>query len=148
MKFIRAHQGGGKGTWQRLAKSPAYVIWSGFSFETVCLKHIQQIKTALRIDAIYSTHSSWFNNNAQVDLLIDRDDNVINLCEMKFYSAPFAFDKRYYHNLKNKIAELQRETGTRKNIFVTMVTTLGVVPNAYSAELVQNSLEMESLFSA
>ncbi|MCH5689207.1 DUF234 domain-containing protein [Niabella sp. W65] len=74
-------------------KSSSYISWAGFSFETLCLKHVMQIKKALRIDAIFSTNSSWFNNNAQIDLLINRDDNIMNLCEIKFYTATFAIDK-------------------------------------------------------
>jgi uncharacterized protein len=107
---------------------------------------IGQIKKALRIEAVYSTNSSWFNEHAQIDLLIDRDDNIMNLCEMKCHAAPFTIDKKYYLSLKNKIAELQRETGTRKNVFLTMVTTFGLRENQYSRELVQNQVELEGLF--
>lgn len=146
LKFIDNNKNGGKGTWQRLCISQSYVSWSGFIFETLCLKHIYQIKKSLRIDVIYSTSSSWFNENAQVDLLIDRDDNVINLCEMKFCNAPYTIDKKYYLNLKNKLSELQKETGTRINIFITMVTTYGINENKYSKELVQNQLFMDDLF--
>ncbi|MBE7441233.1 MAG: AAA family ATPase [Flavobacteriales bacterium] len=146
LKFIDNNKDGGEGTWQRLSTTPSYNSWSGFVFETLCLKHIYQIKKSLRIDAIYSTNSSWFNDNAQVDLLIDRDDNVMNLCEIKFYNAPYTIDKKYYLNLKNKVAELQKDTNTKKNIFITMVTTYGVNDNEYSKELVQNNLDMDALF--
>lgn len=146
LKFIQNNKDNGDGTWQRLHKSQSYISWSGFSFETVCLKHISQIKKALRIDAIYSINSSWFNANAQVDLLIDRDDNIMNLCEIKFCNAPFAIDKKYYLNLKNKISELQKETATSKNIFLTMVTTFGLKKNEYSNELVSNTVELRDLF--
>ncbi|NBU46465.1 MAG: ATP-binding protein, partial [Flavobacteriales bacterium] len=105
LKFIEDNKNGGEGTWQRLSNTQSYNSWSGFVFETLCQKHIYQIKKSLRIDAIYSTNSSWFNENAQVDLLIDRDDNVMNLCEMKFYNAPYTIDKKYYLNLKNKVSE-------------------------------------------
>ncbi len=148
LKFIRNNKTGGAGTWQRLHKTQSYASWSGFSFETVCLKHIYQVKRGLRIDAIFSTNSSWFNKNAQVDLLIDRDDNVMNICEMKFYNAPFVIDKKYYQNLKNKIAELQQETRTRKNIFLVMVTTYGLKENEYSRELVQQALDITVLLES
>lgn len=146
LKFIQHNRNSSTGTWQRLHKSQSYASWAGFCFETICLKHISQIKKALRIDAIYSTNSSWFNERAQVDLLIDRDDRIINLCEIKFYNAPFTIDKRYYLNLKNKIAELQQETNTRKNIFLTMITTFGLNENKYSHELVQNTVRLKDLF--
>lgn len=146
LKFISKNKNGGTGTWQRLHQSQAFNSWSGFVFETLCLKHIQQIKRALRIDAIYSTNSSWFNNNAQVDLLIDRDDNIINLCEMKFHKTEFTINKKYYQNLKNKITEFQNYTNTKKNIFITMISTYGVKQNQYYNELVENDLKMDILF--
>lgn len=146
LKFVRNSKAEGTGTWRKLFASQSYKSWSGFSFETLCLKHIQQIKKGLRIDAIYSTNSSWFNNNAQVDLLIDRDDNIINICELKFYNSQFTINKSYYNNLKNKITEFQRETKSKKNVFLTMVTTYGINHNQYSTEIVENELTMESLF--
>jgi len=146
LKFIENNKNGGKGTWLRLHQKQTYASWSGFAFETLCLKHIGQIKKALKIDAIYSNTSCWFNKKAQIDLLIDRDDNIMNVCEMKFYNAPYTIDKKYYLNLKNKVAELRKETKTRKNIFVAMVTTYGLVENKYSKELVQNVFEMNYLF--
>lgn len=146
LKFISGHKSGGRGVWQSLATTPSYHSWSGFAFETLCLKHISQLKTSLRIDAIYSTNSSWFNDKAQIDLLIDRGDNVMQVCEMKFYNAPFALGKNDYLNLKNKLAELKRDTKTRKNVFLTMVTTYGLIENQYSRELVQSHVNMDALF--
>lgn len=147
LKFVQNNKNGGAGSWQRLQKSSSYISWIGFSFETLCLKHIIQVKKALRIDAIFSTNSSWFNKAAQIDLLIDRDDNIINVCEMKFYNAPYTIDKKHYLNLKNKMTSLQQETKTRKNIFLIMITTFGINQNGYSSELVQNEIELKSLFT-
>lgn len=146
LKFIQNNRNSGSGTWQKLYKGSSYISWAGFSFETLCLKHIIQIKRTLRIDAIFSTNSSWFNDFAQIDLLINRDDNIMNQCEIKFYNAPFTIDKQYYLNLKNKTAALQHATQTRKNIFITMITTFGLNENKYSHELVQNSIRLEDLF--
>lgn len=148
LKFIQNNRNSGSGTWQKLFKSSSYLSWAGFSFETLCLKHIVQIKKALRIDAIFSTNSSWFNDTAQIDLLISRDDNIINLCEIKFYNTIFTIDKRYYLNLKNKTEALQLAIQTRKNIFITMITTFGLNENKYSRELVQNSIRLEDLFTS
>ncbi len=146
LKFIDFNKNGGEGTWQKLSISQSYQSWSGFVFETLCLKHISQIKKALRIDIIYTHETCWFNENAQIDLLIDRADNVMNVCEMKFHNSPFVIDKKYYFNLKNKISELQKATKTRKNIFITMLTTYGIKENEYSNELLQSSLGMDVLF--
>jgi hypothetical protein len=146
LKFIESNRNCGEGIWQRLSNSTSYKSWSGFVFETLCLKHIQQIKKALGIDKIYSANYSWFNAEAQIDLLIDRDDHVINLCEMKFHFAPYSLDKAYYLNLKNKVSELRRETGTRKNIFISMISVYGLKENAYSRELINNDLDINTLF--
>jgi AAA+ ATPase superfamily predicted ATPase len=146
LKFIEDNKHAGEGTWLRLSNKQSYASWSGFVFETLCLKHIHQIKKALRIDTIYSKNSSWFNEHAQVDLLIDRDDNVMNLCEVKFHHTPFTIDKSYYLNLKNKVAALKKGTNTRKNVFITMISTYGIHENEYSKELVQNSLDLDALF--
>lgn len=147
LKFIEPNKNLGWTTWQRLHKSSSYQSWAGFAFEVLCLKHIRQIKKALRIDSIYSKNSSWFNEQTQIDLLIDRDDQVINLCEIKFYNGDFTIDKQYYKNLKTKIQELRNNTNSKKNIFLTMITTYGIKENSYSRELVQNSIELSSLFS-
>lgn len=146
LKFITQHKNGGEGTWQKISATQSYHSWSGFAFETLCLKHIHQLKKALRIDAIYSINSSWFNANAQVDLLIDRGDNVMHICELKFHNAPFLIDKNYYDNLKNKMNELRKETKTRKNIFIAIVSVFGLIENQYSKELVQNDLDVNLLF--
>jgi len=146
LKFIRNNKVEGSGTWKKLFMSQSYKSWSGFSFETLCLKHVQQIKKGLRIDAIYSISSSWFNDSAQVDLLIDRDDNIINICEMKFSKTAFTINKNYYNNLRNNITEFQQESKSKKNVFLTMITTYGINHNQYSAEIVENELTMESLF--
>jgi AAA+ ATPase superfamily predicted ATPase len=147
LKFIEHNKNLGAGTWQRLFGGNSYKSWTGFSFETICLKHIQQVKKALKIEVIYSINQSWHNQNAQIDLLIDRDDNVINLCEMKFLNEPFKIDKNYYLSLKNKVAELRMETKTKKNIFITLITSYGLQENAYSTELVQNNLKIDCLFA-
>ena len=100
----------------------------------------------LGIDRIYTTHSSWFNSNAQIDLVIDRDDRITNICEIKFYNNPITITKRYYASLKNKLFQFKENSRTNKNIFLTMITTFGVIENAYSLELVTNSLLMDCLF--
>ena len=71
----------------------------------------------------------------------------LSTCEIKFYKSEFAIDKSYYLNLKNKIAALQQDTKTRKNIFVTLITTYGIKENEYSKELVHGHLVMDTLFS-
>jgi len=81
-------------------------------------------------------------------LLIDRDDGIINLCEMKFYPDKFTINAPEYGSIKNKIAQFRESSKTRKNVFVTMITTYGILENANSLELVTNNLTMDCLFEA
>jgi hypothetical protein len=94
---------------------------------------------------------SWIGkgdeSGAQVDLLIDRDDNVINLCEMKFSGGPFTIDRKYANELMTKAEAFRSATRTRKSIFVTFITTHGLSHNAHSRQLVQNELTMDALFA-
>ena len=146
LKFIEANRSAGTGTWMNLYSKQSFISWSGFSFETICHKHILQIKKELGIDRIYSLHSSWQNANAQIDLLIDRDDRIINICEIKFNSDIYIINKQYHGELKNKIFKFRTSTRTKKNIFLTMITTYGVAESTYSLETVTSNLTMECLF--
>lgn len=147
LKFMKTNAGQGKGTWVQLFSKPTNKSWSGFAFETVCLKHIQEIKKALGVHIMHTVHSSWDNERAQVDLVIDRDDNRIDLCEMKFYKEPFDIKKAYYDNLLNKISEFKADNDTKnKNVVITMLSTHGVKYNKYKSSLVTGDLEMDILF--
>jgi AAA+ ATPase superfamily predicted ATPase len=151
-KFIKGSHPKDTDQWINSIDNPKYRAWSGYAFEQVCLYHLPQIKKALGISGVYSTSSSWrssaVKHGAQIDLLIDRRDQVINLCEMKFSIHPFVIDKNYADELRNKIGVFKTETKTRKSVFLTMVTTYGLQPNTYSTGLVQNSITMDALFEA
>lgn len=86
------------------------------------------------------------NEGAQIDLLIDRRDQTINICEIKFSESEFVIDKKYANNLRQKISVFKKATKTRKSILLTMVTTFGVKENIHSKELVQNSIVLDDLF--
>jgi uncharacterized protein len=150
IKFIENIKPTSRGLWTKIQGKQSYKTWSGFSFETICIKHVEQIKEALKIGGIHSTHGSWIEKNsatsAQIDLLIDRDDNVINLCEMKFYTGPFTIDKKYAGEIAKKVDSFCRSTKTKKSVFTTFITTYGVTPNQYSRQHVQNELTMNDLF--
>jgi AAA+ ATPase superfamily predicted ATPase len=148
LKFIEPNKGQGSGTWNKLFSKQTFRSWSGFAFETICLKHIIQIKKELGISAIFSYHSSWINEKAQIDMIIDRDDNIINLCEMKFYNGPFTLNKTDYLSLRNKKFEFINGTKTRKGVLVTMITAFGMTQNANSLELIANDLTLDCLFEA
>lgn len=149
-KFIRDSLPGEVNQWMNAIDNPRHRAWSGYAFEQVCLCHLPQIKKALGISGVQSTSSSWRStttkNGAQIDLVIDRRDQVINLCEMKFSINPFVIDPKYAEELRNKIGTFRTETRTRKSVFLTMITTFGLQANSYSTGLVQDSITMDSLF--
>jgi hypothetical protein len=150
MKYIENTRPSDSGTWIKVFGQLSYKIWSGFSFETICLKHIEQIKEGLKISGIHSLHGSWIEknteNSAQIDLLIDRDDNVINICEMKFYNTGYVIDKDYAQEIAKKVNAFCSSTKTKKSVFVTFISTYGLVHNQYASQYVQNELTMDHLF--
>jgi AAA+ ATPase superfamily predicted ATPase len=141
-----------KDTWQNLSQTPTFKSWTGYAFENLCLKHIDQIKKALGISGIYSETSSYYHQGkadqqgVQIDLLIDRKDNVINIFELKFYVEPFIFTKSYANNLREKMSVFKQLTGTRKQIFVSLLSVFGIKPNEYSIGLISNSMAVDVLF--
>ncbi len=154
LQFMEGKKSGGQGTWLKLSDSQAWKSWSGYAFENICLKHVQQIKKAMGVQGVYSEASSFFfagnqeRSGIQVDLLIDRRDHVINFCEMKFYDGPFTFTKAYAMEMRQKMTNFRELTGTRKQLALTMVTAFGLQQNEHSLGLVQNEIRMEALFAA
>ena len=151
LKFIKNAQFLDTGNWLALTDSPVYKAWSGYAFEQVCLMHTPQIKQALGISGIFSQSSSWRSkdaeNGAQIDLLIDRRDRVINLFEIKFSSEPYTITKAYSEQLRQKIGVFKSETNTRKAVWLAMLTTFGLKKNEHSGSLVQHDLNMNCLFT-
>jgi AAA+ ATPase superfamily predicted ATPase len=135
--------------WTNFINNARRRAWSGYSFEQVCLAHLPQIKQKLGIAGVLTNTSSWRSNdkqsNTQIDLLIERNDNVINLCEMKYAGEKFVIDKKQDEVLRNKRAEFKNETKTRKTIHLTMVTTYGVKHNEYWNNI-QSEVTMDDLF--
>jgi hypothetical protein len=132
-------------SWTQLFTKKEYESWCGYAFETVCYKHVDSIKEARKCDQINSKNYSWSNKKAQVDLLIDRDDNLINLCEIKFYNDVFTVDENYADSLRNKETQFRTVTGTRKGLNTVMLTTWGI-KGKHAVGLVTNSLTKECLF--
>jgi uncharacterized protein len=149
LKFIKNYQTTDTNFWIKTIYSPQYRAWSGYAFEQVCLYHLEQVKKALGISGIETNTSSWRSkssvNGAQIDLVIDRRDQVVNLCEMKFSVNEFEIDKKYDADLRNKVGTFRTETKTRKSVFMTLITTFGLQQNMYSGN-VQNDLKMDVLF--
>jgi uncharacterized protein len=150
LKFIKNTDLDDQNSWLDRMDNPDVRAWSGYAFEQICRAHLGQIKRALGIASVQTQSSVWQGsdgaNVAQVDLVIDRRDQTINLCEMKFSIHPFVIDKAYADDLRQKIGVFKAATATRKSIFLTFITTYGLAQNEYAGSLVQNSLTMDALF--
>jgi hypothetical protein len=118
----------------------------------LCLNHIQQIKQALGIAGIQSRVCCWLSKaeeekrGAQIDLLIDRADQTINLCEMKFAQSEYEITKSDAENLDNKLNQFISQTKTNKSIMLTMITTFGIARNKYSGSI-QRQVSLNELFA-
>jgi len=135
--------------WLHFSATPAHSAWSGYAYELVCLLHLPQIKKSLGISGVLTEASSWRSKTsspgAQIDLVLDRSDKIIHLCEMKFSSDEYSIDKAYSQKLREKRTAFLTETGTRKAAHVTLVSTFGLKRNEYSAEILFQ-LTMSDLF--
>lgn len=140
--------------WMKQRNSQPWKIWTGYAFESLCLKHIEGIKKALGLTAINTTTSRWRHNSskksenfgAQVDVVIDRVDNCINLVELKFYEKIFVVTREYAEKLKQKRLVFETVTGTRKSTFTTLITPYGVKKNENYMSCIDQELTMDCLF--
>ncbi len=150
-RFIKPNLKYTPGIWQQLSQSQSYKIWTGFAFETLCLKHLERIKAGLGISAVYTEVSALNvrddkeNFGFQIDLIIDRKDDAINLCEIKFYSTVFTIQKDYYQKLLEKRQRFLDYTKTKKQVFLTFITNHGVQKNAYANEIVEAEIVLDDL---
>ena len=150
MTFVKDSKAEGQGAWLTQINNPKWRAWSGYAYEYICRYHLDAIKKELGISGVYTEVSAWRSKEsekgAQIDLIIDRNDRVINVCEIKFSVEKFTITKPYSENLQNKLSAFRSETGTNKTIFLTMITTFGLKTNDYSQQLVNDSLDMNALF--
>ncbi len=153
-KFIKENAGIND-FWVKNHNQQSAKSWVGFAFERVCMQHIGQIKNAMGIAAVITTEHTWRyipsieekeRQGAQIDLLINRNDGIISICEMKWSADEYVITKQYDRELRNKAEVLQEVTKTKKAIYITMVTTFGVKHNAYY-DSIQSEVTLEKLFS-
>ncbi|MBK8501107.1 MAG: AAA family ATPase [Saprospiraceae bacterium] len=141
-----------KDIWLQLSATQSYKIWCGYAFESICLKHIQAIKDALGISSVYAEISSLRihgNKNTkgfQIDLILDRKDNTINLCEMKFYAKQVTIDRELTELLRKRKQLFIDVTDTKKQIFTTLITNHGVEDNEYAKEIMDSQVHLDQLF--
>lgn len=136
-----------------MAQNPPYKIWSGYAFENLCFKHTEQIKKAMGIQGIITNEYSYVSKgNAdqqgiQIDMIIDRADNCVNILEVKFYNKEYEVSEAYGRQLLDKATIFLERTRLKKNVFITMLTVFGVKKNEHYLTAVTNQLLIEDLFT-
>ena len=153
LKFIENKRAVGSGTWSSFCNGASWRSWSGLAFESIIIKHSNQLKKALGIENVYAEVSSWRKTGSetekgcQIDLIIDRNDNCINLCEIKFSESPFVLTKSYAEELLKKVELFRSTTKTRKTIFLTMITSYGLSNNKNNKQLIQQEVKLSDLLN-
>jgi len=123
------------------------------AFENICLYHIPQIKDKLGISGVNTLQASWIKKGnklvqgAQIDMLIDRDDAIINVCEAKFSQDAFVIEKEYAKKLQTKLSVFKQNIKSKKSVFLVFISTTGVQKNEYYFDLVQNEVKLTDLFA-
>ena len=150
LKFVENKDSLTDGFWQRNIDSQTIITWRGYAFENVCFHHIREIKRALEISGVSSRESAWTKNGeddkgVQIDLIIQRRDNVVNMCEMKFYSEEFEVDKDYDRLLRHRQAVLYGSLPKKSTIHNTLITTYGIKRNEYQWSF-EKVITMDDLF--
>ena len=126
--------------------------WRGVAFEQVCWQHISQIKRALEIGGVRTSISAWNvpgveqKKGAQIDFLILRDDNIVNMCEMKFYSSFYTVDKEEESKMLHRAGMLKDTLSSKQTVHITLVTTFGLVHGKYSGKI-QKVVTIDDLFT-
>lgn len=136
--------------WSHSQNTPLYHSWSGLAFEILCLNHVQKIKEALKIGGVQTSVYCWrtpasAENGAQIDMVIDRADRCINICEMKFSRGEYSMTKAEREKIERRVDSFISYTGTKSSIRVTLITNSGLKANANS-NIIQNHISLEELF--
>lgn len=147
--FMAGHQRSNKAYWASLLFSGQRGNWEGHAFERVVEEHVEQLKDALRIGGVESRQFAWHSRQAkpsvQIDLILDRNDGVINICEAKFTNDSYSIDEQYARTLQRRAEVFRAETQTKKALHLTMITSYGVLQNQQS-DILQASITMDDLF--
>ncbi|MBR1474905.1 MAG: ATP-binding protein [Muribaculaceae bacterium] len=148
-KFLEDSEQYGEHYWSQSQNQPSINNWLGLAFERLCLLHVNQLKRALGVSGIICSVGAWRSAHdkprAQVDLVIDRHDDVIDLCEMKYYAGEFEIDAKYERTLSERCLRFIEQTHTRKAVHIVFVTTYGLKANMHS-DIVQNTITLDQLF--
>lgn len=138
--------------WMKTVGTPSYYTWAGFSFENICFKHLFAIEKALEIEDLVIKTGSWKKKKgtdfkgAQIDCVLDRLDNSVNLCEFKFTEKPYEVTKDAALNFRNKILCFKEEY-PEKEIFFSLISATGIKKTIWSEDLVSSAVTGEDLLS-
>ena len=143
LSFMYGNKSNKRKNWINIADSPKVTTWKGLAFENVCWNHIKQIKTALEIGGVSTEESLWSkkgdkdSEGTQIDLIIERKDNVVNMCESKFYSESFSVDKDYHLILEKRKKLLYEVIPKKASVHNILITTYGLTHNEYYGDFVR-----------
>ncbi len=143
--------------WQSIQNTPNYTTWAGYAFEGVCLKHVEKLVKALELTVVARSCTAWsykpkhndennLEKGTQIDLVIDRSDKCINLCEIKFYNKPFQVTREHAENLQYKKECFLEQTKTKKTLFTTLIASYGAAVNEHYLSAVDEQITMDALF--
>jgi AAA+ ATPase superfamily predicted ATPase len=146
-------KGVSKHYWENEMRTQSWASWSGYAFEAICYKHLDQISNSLHINPI-SIPNAWRyvpikhkeERGAQIDLLFNRPDNAITICEIKYTSEPFILTKDYIDILKRKVAVFKERTSVKKQIFIAIISANGIKNTYYADEIVNSVITLDDLF--
>jgi hypothetical protein len=151
-RFIATHKKSVAGIWKEIAKTQSYKVWLGYAFESLCMRHLPQVKKAIGISNIYTEVSSFYKSvdknlsGIQIDILLDRADKTINLCECKYHTESFELTKQYANLLNTRKEIFVKSTGTKKNVFNTLICNQPVKKNDYYYDTIDKVVELQDLF--
>ena len=151
LQFVKTNTRKDDQYWQQHQSLQKIAVWRGIAFENVCYCHIEQIKNALRIAGVSVSVSPFAtqdtkNGGIQIDMVLDRNDNIVDICEAKFYNDDFVVNQDYYRHLLKRESIIADKLGRRKTVHQVLITTFGLKKNSYSS-VFTNVITLDELFA-
>lgn len=152
LRFIEQNKDSGDDAWNQLSQTQSAKTWAGYAYENTCLKHLPGIKKALGISGVFTRGTTFFQKGgedgrgAQIDLVLDRNDQIINLFEIKFYNTEFMLTEADAKAIRHQMQVFREKTKTKKHLMPVLLSTFGMEHNKHSLGLIEKSLTMDALF--
>lgn len=144
-QFLRHGSDYDNDIWMHLSRTNTYTTWKGLGFERLCIAHSQKIKAILGINGVSTKTYSVFHPSSQIDMVIERGDNVVNLFEMKFTAEPYSLEKKSAENIANKISVLREQLRKRQSIMTVLVTNQPAKRNEYFTQYIQKNIFLDEI---